>query len=104
MSHGACAAAISEAMRAIIMAKPLDTLTGRPNMVNDDQLEEQMEKFCASVYTTAWGSRHGCLALALNDNALYKSTKDTVTNSALRKPVKINKSIKEDTSDWTNFP
>ena len=104
MAHGACAAAISEAMRAIIMAKPLDTLTGRPNMVNDDQLEEQMENFCASVYTTAWGSRHGCLALALNDNALYKSTKDTVTNSALRKPVKINKSIKEDTSDWTNSP
>ena len=45
MAHGAYAMAINEAVRAIIMAKPLDTLTRHPNTENVDQLEEKMANF-----------------------------------------------------------
>ena len=65
MAHGASSADINEAVRAIMMKKPLNTLNGHPNTENVDHLEEQMAKHCASVRTTAWGGRHGCLDLAL---------------------------------------
>ena len=57
MAHGASTMAINKAVRTIIMAKPLDTLTRHPNTENVDHLEEEMAKICASVRTTAWG---GC--------------------------------------------
>ena len=53
-----------------------------------------MEKFCASVRTTAWNVHLGYLALALSETALSTATKGTVTDSALRKPEKINAAIK----------
>ena len=100
MAHGASAASINEAVRAIMMAKPPDTLTGHPNTENVDHLEKQMENFCASVRTTAWGVLHGCLALYLSDYDLSTDAKGTVTVSALRKPDKINSAINEDTSNF----
>ena len=45
MAYGASAAAINEAMRAIIIAKTLDTLTGHSRTENVEHLEEQMAKF-----------------------------------------------------------
>ena len=100
MAHGYSAVATNEAVRAIMMADPLKTLTGHPNTENVDHIEEQMEQICASVRTTAWGVRHGCLTLALSNTALSTATKVTVTDSALRKPDKINAAIMEDTSNF----
>ena len=100
MSHRASAAAINKAVRAIMMEKPLDTLTGHPNTENVDHLEKQMKFFCASVRTTAWGVLHGCLTLYLSDSDLSTDAKGTVTVSALRKPDKINSAINEDTSNF----
>ena len=44
MAHGSSAAAINESIHAIIMAKPIDTLTGHLFTENVDHLEEKMEK------------------------------------------------------------
>ena len=59
MAHGASSGAINEAVRATMMAKPLDTLTRHPNMENVDHLEEQVAKF-EPPYTP----QHGAAATA----------------------------------------
>ena len=100
MSHGASAAAINEDVRAIMIAKPLDTLTGHPNTENVDHLEEKMAKNCAYVRTTVWGGQYGCLASALSKNNLYTITKGTVLDSALCKLDKINAANRENTSNF----
>ena len=94
MAHGDSATAINEAVRTIMMAKPLNTLNGYPNMESVYQLDEQVAKFCASVRTTSWGRRHGYLALALSNYAPSTYTKGTITVSALRKLDKINTATK----------
>ena len=104
MTHRASATAINEAVHAIMMAKPLDTLTGHPNTENVDRLEEKMAKKCASVRTTAWGGFHGCLSLELSDPALSTSTKGTVTVSALRKPEKSTQPSSKTPPILTNSP
>ena len=55
MAHGASTVATNKAVRTIIMAKPLDTLTRHPNMENVEHLEEQMAKF-APLYTPQRGT------------------------------------------------
>ena len=104
MFHRASSAAINEAVRAIMREKPLNTLNGYPNTENVDHFQEQMAKHCASVSTTRWGGHHGCLYLALRDNALSTATKGTVTDSALRKPEKSTHPSRKTSPILTNSP
>ena len=98
MANGASAEATNESVRAIMMEISLKNLIGHPNTENVDHLEEQMEKNCFSVRTTAWGGCHGCLTLTLSNTALSTATKVTVPDIVLRKPDKINAAIREDSS------
>ena len=81
MSHGSSAAAISKAVRAIMMAKIVNPLHVHPNTKNVDHLEDQLAKACATVHTTAWKGQHGCLPLALSDSALTCTTNGAITSS-----------------------
>ena len=104
MYHRASSADINEAVRAIMMEKPLNTLNGYPNTENVDQFEEKFAKHCASVRTTGWGSRHGCLYLALRGNSLSTATKGTVTDIYLRKPETLTYPSRKTSPILTNSP
>ncbi len=75
-------------------AKPLDIIVGQPTTKSMNKMTEQMAQMVASVKMTAWGSRHGLLALVL-DNTDYKSiTKSTMQTTALvTQPDAVNQGI-----------
>ena len=62
-------------------AKPLDIIVGQPTTETMNKIVEQMAQMVAPVKTTAWGGRHGSLALVLDD-ADYSS----ITKAKIRHP------------------
>ena len=91
MDHGSSAAAIAEAVCAIMMAKIVDHLQGHPNTKNVNHLEEQLVKSCVAVYTTTWRGQHGCLPIALSDSTLARATNGVLTSRNLPLPDQINR-------------
>ena len=54
-----------ETVHAIMAAKPLDVIVGQPTTQTMNLMTEQMAKMTAAIRTTAYGGKHGCLALVL---------------------------------------
>jgi hypothetical protein len=46
-------------------AKPLDVIVGQPTTETMNKIVEQMAQMVPPIKTTAWGGRHGSLALVL---------------------------------------
>jgi hypothetical protein len=78
----------------IMAAKPLDVIIRQLTTETMNKMVEQMAQMVAPIKTTAWGGRHGSLALVLN-NADYSSiTKACVTSTTpVTQPDAINKGI-----------
>ena len=75
-------------------AKPLDVIVGQPTTETMNKMVEQMAQMVALVKTTAWGGRHGSLALVLNDADYSSITKAKITSTTpVNQPDTINKSI-----------
>ena len=98
MSHGSSAAAISKAVRAIMMAKIVNPLHVHPNTKNVDHLEDQLAKACSAVHTTSWKGQNGCLPLALSDFTLIRATNGAITIINIPLNNQMNNNIKEGTS------
>ena len=56
MAHGVSTLATNKTVHAIMMAKPLDTPTGHPNLENVDHLEEQIEFFSPPFAPQCWAA------------------------------------------------
>mgnify|MGYP006146177255 FL=1 len=75
-------------------AKPLDVIVGQPTTETMNKMVEQMAQMVALVKTTAWGGRHGSLALVLDDADYSSITKAKITSTTpVNQPDTINKSI-----------
>ena len=75
-------------------AKPLDVIVGQPTTEPMNKMVEQMAQMVALVKTTAWGGRHGSLALVLDDADYSSITKAKITSTTpVNQPDTINKSI-----------
>jgi hypothetical protein len=79
----------------IMAAKPLDVIVGQPTKETMNKMVEQMAQMVAFVKTTAWGGRHGSLALVLDDaDYLSMITKAKITSTTpVNQPDTINKSV-----------
>ena len=74
--------------------KPLDIIVGQPTTETMNKMVEQMAQMVAPVKTTAWGGRHGSLALVLNDTDYSSITKMKITSTTpVDQPDAINKGI-----------
>ncbi len=74
---------VHQTVSPIMSAKPLGVILGQPTTKSMNKITEQMAQMVAPIKTTAWGGRHGLLALVL-DNRDYKSiTKLTMQTTAL---------------------
>ena len=60
-------ASIREAVRAQISTMPLGRNVGQPTNTTLNHLKQKCAKLAASVKTTKWGGRHGCLALVMDE-------------------------------------
>jgi hypothetical protein len=85
----------------IMLAKPLDVIVGQPTTESMNKMTEQMAQMVAPIKTTAWGGRHGSLALVL-DNTDYKSiTKLTTQTTALvTQPDAVNRIITDQSTPF----
>jgi hypothetical protein len=64
MNYTSAAGSFTHQMVSLIMsAKPLDVIVGQPTTESMNKMMEQMAQMVAPIKTTAWGSRHGLLAL-----------------------------------------
>ena len=88
--------AITDMVRGRIAAVPLDAIVGQPTLPAFRKLVEQLCAFASHFHTSAWGGRHGHLALAL---VLDAAKMRVVTNNAaldfscLKKPELVHPSI-----------
>ncbi len=92
---------VHQTVSLIMLAKSLNVIVGQPTTKSMNKMTEQMARMVAPVKMTARGSRHGSLALVL-DNTDYKSiTKSTTQTTALvTQPDAINQGI---TNQSTQF-
>jgi hypothetical protein len=90
----ASSALVHQTVNLIMSAKPLDVIVGQPTTESMNKMTEQMAQMVAPVKTTAWGGRHGSLALVL-DTADYRTiTKSSTQTTALvTQPDAINSGI-----------
>ena len=80
-------AAIPEAVRAKNATMLLDWIVGQPTNTTVNHIEQQCAKLGASVKTTKWGGRHGCLALVIDKEEFQSITgDDTATTNHLNTP------------------
>ena len=90
----ATGSSIHQTVSLIMAAKPLDIIVGQRTTETMNKIVEQMAQMVAPVKTTAWGGRHGSLALVLDDADYLSITKANITST---KPVNqtdtINKGI-----------
>ena len=90
----ATGSSVHQTVSLIMAAKPLDIIVGQPTTETMNKMVEQMAQMVALVKTTAWGGRHGSLALVLNDADYSSITKAKITSTTpVEQPVTINKSI-----------
>ncbi len=75
-------------------AKPLDVIVRQPTTETMNKMVEQMAQMVAPVKTTAWGGRHGSLALVLDDTDYSSITKAGITSTKpVTQPDTISKGI-----------
>ena len=69
MNRSSTASGLSsrETVRAIIAAKPLDMIIGQPTTQTMNLTMDQITKMVATVRRIAWGDKHSCLVLILDD-------------------------------------
>jgi hypothetical protein len=85
---------VHQMVSLIMSAKPLDVIVGQPTTKSMNKMTEQMAQMVALVKTTAWGGRHGSLALVLDDTDYKSITKlTTQTNTLVSQPDAINQGI-----------
>jgi hypothetical protein len=90
----ATGSSVHQTVSLIMAAKPLDVIVGQPTTETMNKMVEQMAQMVALVKTTAWGGRHGSLALVLNDADYSSITKGNITSTTpVKQPATINKSI-----------
>ena len=63
----ATGSSVHQTVSLIMAAKPLDIIVGQRTTETMNKIVEQMAQMVAPVKTTAWGGRHGSLALVLDD-------------------------------------
>ncbi len=68
---------IHQTVSLIMSAKPLDVIVGQPTTESMNKTMEQTAQMVAPIKTTAWGGRHGLLALVLDDTDYKSITKST---------------------------
>ena len=85
---------IHQSVSLIMAAKSLDVIIGQPTTETTYKMVEQMVQIVAPIKTTAWGGRHGSLALVLNDANYSSITKARDTSiKPVTQPDAINKGI-----------
>jgi hypothetical protein len=90
----ATGSSVHQTVSLIMAAKPLDIIDRQPNTETMNKMVEQIAQMVALVKTTAWGGRHGSLALVLNDADYLSITKGTITSTTpVKQPTTINKGI-----------
>jgi hypothetical protein len=90
----ATGSSVHQTMSLIMAAKPLDVIVRQPTTETMNKMVEQMAQMVAPVKTTAWGGRHGSLALVLDDTDYSSITKVRITSTKpVTQPDAINKGI-----------
>jgi hypothetical protein len=90
----AVGSSIYQTVSLIMLAKPLDVIVRQPTTKSMNKMTEQMAQMVAPVKTTAWGGRHGLLALVLDDTDYKSITKSTTQTTALvTQPDAVNQGI-----------
>ena len=90
----ATGSSVHQTVSLIMTAKPLDIIVGQPTTETMNKTVEQMAQMVAPVKTTAWGGRHGSLALVLDDADYLIITKMKITSTTpVNQPNAINKGI-----------
>ena len=90
--------AITDIVRGRITAVPLDPIVGQPTLPAVRKLVEQLATFTSHFSTSAWGGKHGHLALVLDETTMRTITKNSALDcSRLKKPGLVHPSIAENT-------
>jgi hypothetical protein len=86
---------VHQMVSLIMVAKPLNVIIGQTTTETMNKMVEQTAQMVAPVKTTAWGGRHGSLALVLDDADYSSITKGCVTSTMpVTQPDTINKGIR----------
>jgi hypothetical protein len=85
---------VHQTVSLIMSAKPPNVIVGQPTTESMNNMTEQMAQMVAPIKTTAWGGRHGLLALVLDDTDYMSITKLTMQTTALvTQPDTVNQGI-----------
>ncbi len=79
----AVGSSVHQTVSLIMSAKPLDVIVGQSTTKSMNKTMEQMAQMVAPIKMTAWGGRHGLLALVLEDTDYKSITKSTMQTTAL---------------------
>ena len=74
--------AITEMVRGRMASVPLDAIVRQPTLPAVQKLVEQLSAFASHFHTTAWGGRHGHLALVLDAPKLRVVTSKSTLDCA----------------------
>ena len=86
--------AITDIVRGRITAVPLDPIIGQPTLPAVRKIVEQLATFTSHFSTSAWGGKHGHLALVLDEKKMRAITNDGALDcSRLKKPGLVHPSI-----------
>ena len=101
----ATGSSVHQTVSLIMTAKPLDIIVGQPTTETMNKMVEQMPQMVAPVKTTAWGGRHGSLALVLDDADYSSITKMKITSTTpVDQPDAINKVSRQHQPPWNYSP
>ena len=90
--------AITEMVRGRMTAVPLDAIVGQPTLPAVRKLVEKRSAFALHFHTTAWGERHGHLALVLDAPKMRVVTDNASLDcTRLTQPNLVHLNIKQDT-------
>jgi hypothetical protein len=90
----ATGSSVHQMVSLIMSAKPLNVIIGQLTTNSMNKMAEQMAQMVAPIKTTAWGGRHGSLALVLDDTDYKSITKlTTQTTMLVTQPDAVNQGI-----------
>ena len=69
-------AQIYDYVKGLMKYQSLNRIHGQPTTETMNTMDNQMAKICAAVPSTAWGGKHGNLALTLDRNNYQGATRD----------------------------
>ena len=80
-------------VKGIIQGKVFDHIHGQPTNETMNTMDSKMVKVCATVPTTAWVGKHGCLALVLTDAPYQIATNVQISTNKVGEAASISQAL-----------